>query len=178
MAHFKKLELELDHQFDRARCRHYLNGQLVVFHCHHYSTLYTQLALDAEFLDGKMLLAQCAEDAFYPILKDYLAANPKIGLGDKFSLACQYYAAVGLGKMEVKWAGPDAGEVILSHSHIDAGWVKKWGPSDKPVNYLTSGYLAALFAVVFDLPPRSFVITEMDSAAMGAAQSRFSVVRN
>ena len=43
----KKVEFEIDHRFDPVKNRHYLNGFCSVLHCHHYATLYTQLADDA-----------------------------------------------------------------------------------------------------------------------------------
>lgn len=177
MTQGKKLELELEHKFDSSRYRHYLNDQLAVLHCHHYSTLYTQLALDAEFLDGKMLLAECAEDSFYKVLLGYFEAHTELDLADKLSVGCQYYGAVGLGQMEVMCAGEDSGEVVLHHSHLDEGWIKKWGQHDRPVNYITAGYIAALFSATYELPPRSYAVLETESIVTGAERSRFNAVR-
>ena len=47
MAEFKKITLELDHKFSPKESRHFINGTQSVFHCHHYTALYTQLAMDA-----------------------------------------------------------------------------------------------------------------------------------
>jgi hypothetical protein len=52
----KKTEFEIDHKFDPIRNRHYMNGVCTVLHCHHYATLYTQLADDAEQFAGVRLL--------------------------------------------------------------------------------------------------------------------------
>ncbi|MFP3043795.1 hypothetical protein LQZ19_18440 [Treponema primitia] len=71
MSEFVKRELQLEHRFDQKTCRHTINGITAVLHCHHFATLTTQLANDCGLLDGKKLLADCAEDAFYQVLSSY-----------------------------------------------------------------------------------------------------------
>ncbi len=176
MAVFKQTELKLDHRFDPITCRHTRNGATEVLHCHHYASLYTQLADDVSMLDGKKLLAECAEDAFAGLLKSYFAENGICTVEDRIAIAEQYYASAGLGKLKVLFAGSDSGRVELIHSHIDEGWIKKWGKRDKPVNFITSGYIAALFCAVFDLPARSVNVSEVKSIVCGDAQSQFNVV--
>lgn len=174
MSQFKKNMLILDHQFERQHKRHYLNGTCVVLHCHHYSTLYTQLALDAGETE---LLFHVAEDTFHRMLSEYLQQHKLVSLSDKIDIACQYYAAIGLGKMAIISLGNDSGEVVLEKSHVDQGWIKKWGTYDKPVNYITAGYIAALFSAVLDSPVRTFQVYEVESMVMGAEKSRFKIVR-
>lgn len=176
MTIFKKNDLVLDHQFDSKTCRHTVNGEVNVLHCHHYATLYTRLADDCGMLDGKKLLAEVAEDTFYEILANYFRENAITILKDRISIAEQYYAATGLGQMKVICAGSESGEVELIHSHVDEGWIKKWGQHDKPINFMTSGYIAGLFSAVFDRPLRSFTVTERESMVTGAAHSMFEIV--
>src|SRR5512136_834682 len=124
MATFKKNELMLDHRFDRKTKRHYLNGRVTVLHCHHYAALYAQLALDSQKTD---LLAESAEEAFYEILTAYFQEHNLTAIEARVDIACQYYATVGLGKMQVSYLGDDSGRVELLSSHVDSGWIKKWG---------------------------------------------------
>jgi len=175
MALLKTTNLELEHRFDPKSSRHYLNGHLSVLHCHHYTTLYTQLALDAKETD---LLSGVAEETFYKLLKDYYNKHNIINLEDKIDIACQYYSAVGLGKMEVGFLGEDSGEVILSISHVDQGWIKKWGNYDAPVNYITCGYISGMFSAIFDRNIGVFKAFEVESIVMGASKSRFRIVKN
>lgn len=175
MAEFVNTTLLLDHEFDSSRKRHYLNDALTVLHCHHFTSLYTQLAIDA---GEQQLLTEVAEDSFIEVLRDYFESNCIQGIADRIAIGTQYYAAVGLGTMEVIFLGTDSGEVVLPTSHLDEGWIKKWGKYDKPVNYLTSGFIAALCAAVWDLPARAFKATEVQSIVMGAQTSKFKIVRN
>jgi hypothetical protein len=172
MAEFKENTLVLDHRYDERSSRHYLNDSVSVLHCHHYSTLYTQLALDAK---ETVLLAETAKNTFYNVLKRYYDQHRVTGIAERIHLASQYFAAVGLGKMEVVFAGEFSGQVTLLRSHVDEGWLKKWGKFDKPVNYIGAGFIGAMFAAVFDVSTGTFNVTERESIAMGAKQSVFFV---
>ena len=177
MAIHNELELVIDHDFDPKSCRHRQNGMQSVLHCHHYATLYCQLADDAGMLDGKQLLADVCEDAFRRQLTSYYEEHGIDSVADRVEIAQQNYAACGLGQMDVRAAGPDGGKVVLEHSHVDEGWVKKWGTRDEPVNFITWGYVAAVFAAVFDLPSRSYIVEETASLVAGDEQSQFNVAR-
>jgi hypothetical protein len=48
MTTFTSHALELDHKFNPHNKRHSINGHDVALHCHHFTTLYTQLAIDSE----------------------------------------------------------------------------------------------------------------------------------
>jgi hypothetical protein len=172
----KKTELVLERHFDPRSCRHTINGKVFVLHCHHYMSLYSQLAIDCGLLDGKKLLAEVAEDTFYEILCDYYRAHELTGIEDRISIAEQYYAVMGMGKMRVIYLGSDSAEVELAHSHADQGWLKKWGKADFPVNYFTCGYVAALLSAVLGSPPRAFSVSESASLVTGADRTKFTAV--
>jgi hypothetical protein len=174
MATSTKNTLIFDHVFDKKTKRHYLNGHLSVFHCHHYSSLYSQLALDAQETE---LLAESSEEAFYEILAGYFDKHNLTSIEERIDIAYQYYAAVGLGKMQVKYLGENSGEVELLASHVDSGWIKKWGEYDKPVNYIGAGYITAMFSAVLGEPKNTFKANEVQSIVMGAETSLFNVTR-
>ena len=176
MTRYAKTELVLNKEFDTQTCRHRIDGNTTVMHCHHYATLYTQLAMDCGMLDATTLLAECAEDAWEEYLRNYYQTQGIANVADRISLAEQTYAAAGLGKMRVTCAGPESGEVILEHSHVDEGWIKKWGTNDSPVNYIGGGFIAGAFAAIFDRPVRAFVAVETEGIVTGAQRSRFTVV--
>ncbi len=177
MAVLAKDELKIDHFYDRLTCRQYLNGVLSVLHCHHYSTLYTQLAEDVEFIDAKTMLAECAEDSFFDMLEKYFKDNNVKDVLKKITFAEQYFAAVGMGKMKVNFIGPESGEVELTHSHVDEGWKKKWGEHTKPVNHIARGYIAAMFSLFNDQGTRQYTVVEAKSIVMGHQKSLFNVVK-
>ena len=168
-------EVKYEHYFDQHAKRHYMNGIVSVLHCHHYTSLYTQLAIDA---DETKLLKDSSRDVFREVLDNYFAQNPQIDtLQAKLEIGCQYYALVGLGAMKVLFLGNDSGEVEILTSHTDSGWLKKWGQYDKPVNYITGGFIEALFESVLGSNSPTFEAIETQSIVMGAKTSKFKVVR-
>jgi hypothetical protein len=175
MAIFKKTEFILDHAFDPKTNRHSLNGFTSVLHCHHYTTLYTQLAMDAKETE---LLKNTTEDAFYDFLTDYYEVHKVECYREKLELAAQCYSALGLGKMEIVYAGEDSAEIRLLKSHVDSGWIKKWGKYDAPVNYITAGFISAMLSASFKRQTRTFNVAEVESIVMGSEASCFKAVRN
>ena len=162
----------LSHKFDSSSKRHYLNGHLVVLHCHHFASLSTQLAMDAGETGE---LVDSSEETFYEILVDYFKANNISTKEARIDLACQYFAIVGLGTINVKSSTEDGGEVELPSSHVDSGWIKKWGKYEEPINFIGAGYLNALFSAAYDKPMHTFKASEKQSIVMGAETSIFNV---
>lgn len=171
-AIFKKTELEIDHEFEPKSSRHYLNGVMSVMHCHHYSTLYTQLAIDAGETD---LLLRVSEETFHKVLFNYYNLHGIEDVNSRIEIAVQYFSAMGMGKMNVIYLGETSGEVELEKSHLDSGWLKKWNEYDKPVNYIGAGYISAMFSAVNDQKVGTYRTIEMESIAMGAEKSRFKI---
>lgn len=174
MAQFKKVQLELDHKFDPRSSRHFINGFQTVFHCHHYTTLYTQLALDA---GETMLLQNVSEESFYNVLNDYYQKHQLTTIVDKIEIAVQYYSALGLGNIEVVFLGNDSAEIKSASSHVELGWIKKWGKYDKSVNYIGCGFVAAMCSAILEKPIGIFEVNEIKSIVKGDAFTLFKVVK-
>jgi hypothetical protein len=168
-------QLNLAHEFDSDRMRHYLNGQLSVLHCHHYATLYTQLAMDAK---ETALLADVAEETFGEVLSHYYLMNGIQSLDERIAIACDYFATTGLGKMTVAHMGSDSGQVVLEEAHVDKGWMTKWGTFDTPVNHIGAGYIAGMCNAIWDKPLKTFKVRETQSIVMGAETSCFNVYKS
>jgi hypothetical protein len=176
MAIERKTDLVIERRFDRQHCTHSMNGQPFVIHCHHYLVLLTQLAEDVSMIDGGALMAECAEDVFRCAFDDYFRDHNAETIGDRTLLVEEAHQTMGLGRLKVVCAGPESGEVELTTSHVDQGWVAKWGQRKTPVNYLTRGFVAAMFGALFSRAARSYRVTEVESIVSGASQSRFEAV--
>lgn len=170
MAEFTKNTLQITHRFDQQQKRHYLNGVQTVYHCHHYATLYTQLAIDAGETN---LIAECAEDSFYALFVAHFKQANLQDLAARIDMGCQYYAAIGLGTLALGFVGDNAAQLYSSHAHLEQGWIKKWGQYDRPVNFIGCGYVSALLAAALDQPARSFNTFEVASIVVGDAQTIF-----
>ena len=177
MTVMKKTELQLEHKFDSTSSRHYLNGACSVLHCHHFATLYCQLADDAEIVDGKKLLYDSAEETFYPLLSAYYEKHGVCDLADRLAVAEEYFSAMGMGALKVTSLGDLSATAELSSSHVDEGWIKKWDKREEPVNFITQGYVAAVLAAALGAPAGSFLVEETESIVSGAEKSLFRAVR-
>lgn len=169
--------LKLENKFDPESCRHFLNGQTVVTQCHHYTALFIQLILDAsELTDSVRLMVESSEDSFFNMFEKIFSQDSDLMLNDKIKFAEQFYAVSGLGKMKVLYCGESGGEVILTHSHVDEAWLRKWGNFNRPINFITQGFISAFFGSIYHKNLRSYLVREEESIVCGAQNSRFTVV--
>lgn len=169
-------ELQMQHHFDPDRNRQYLNDELTVFHCHHYASLYSQLADDAKLFDGARLLAEAAEESFFPVLSKYFKENGIEDQDKRAQVAEQYFSYVGLGQLHLSM-NDDGGAAEMPYSHVDEGWLNKWSSRPEPVNFIGQGFLSAAFSAVTDRPAGSFSVEETESIVAGDPSSKFKVSR-
>jgi predicted hydrocarbon binding protein len=170
------VEFKSTQVFDDERMRHYNNDELSVMHCHHYSTLFSQLADDAKLLKGPKLLFEAAEESFYPVLAKYFNENNIDSIEDRASIAEQYYGFVGLGQVSIT-PGEQGGSAQMQHSHVDEGWIKKWGNRDEAVNFMGQGYLAAAFSAIHGNERGTYQVRETQSIVSGADTSEFTITK-
>jgi len=168
------MDFKMDFTFDEKNYRHYMNGVMSVLHCHHYLCLTTQLARDFDDIGGIRILEETAEDTTRPLFDDYIEKNGIESFADRMMVGMKYYSTMGLGRMKVA-ASKSGGDVQLLRSHVDKGWLTKWGKAESHVNHFTCGYIAAMFAAAVQKPARSFKVTEIESIATGGDSSTFKV---
>ena len=166
--------LEIKHTFDEDTYRHSINGHEFVLHCHHYMTLTSKLAEDFADLGAIQVLREATEDSIRPVLDSYFAEHGVTSPEERLAIGAEYYAFMGMGLMDASGATA-TGQITLKHSHVDEGWVKKWGNHNKPINHFTCGFVAALFAAAFSKPARTYKVTETQSIVMGAPESVLAV---
>jgi hypothetical protein len=168
------MTLEVKHTFDENTYRHSLNGHEFVLHCHHYMSLTTKMVEDFADLGGVRVLREATEDTIRPVLDSYFVEHAIASPEERLAIGAEYFKLMGMGLMKVAGSA-DGGEVTLSHSHVDEGWLKKWDKNDKPINHFTCGFVAAVFAAAYDKPARSYDVSETASIVMGAPESVLSV---
>lgn len=177
MPQTKQTQLVMTGAFDPTRSRHYVNGQTTVLHCHHYSTLYAQLADDATLFDGKSILRNTTEHTFFNTLTRYCTDKQITSREDRINACEQYWAWSGMGDLTLTSWSETGGRAEMSRSHLDEGWIRKWGKRPEPVNFITQGYLAAAWSVIGGHPEGTYQVNETASIVAGAEKSIFSVTR-
>lgn len=174
----KQAKLIINRTFDPRTCRHAILGFQAVLHCHHYLTLSCQLAEDCDFVDGKQIMRNAAEDTFYLVFNNYFCEHKITDLKERISIIEQIYILIGLGNLKFEYFGTDSAKAVMTHSHVDQGWIKKWGPREngKPVNFVTQGIIQAAFNAINRLPKSSSKCSEIKSIVCGDKTSQFTVV--
>ena len=168
------MECKFNQQFDSKKKYQYVNNEPSVLHCHHYSVLFTKLALDTKSLNGPELLIQSMEESTYLILKKYFITENIVSLKDKISMAEEYFRLMGLGKLKLKLNEYGA-SATMPHAHIDEGWLKKFGKQNFPVNFIGHGYLAGALSAINGKKINRYKIKETKSIVRGDTQSEFVI---
>lgn len=166
--------IQLSHDFDFEKGHQFVNGIQTVLHCHHYLVLFTQLADDAERLNGPALMFEAAEETFYHALKRYFERTGITEIPDRTAISEQYFSAVGLGNIRLT-AKPEGGTATMSASQIDQAWLKRWQQRGKPVNFFGQGFLAGALAAIFDKNPGAYAVAETASLVSGDPESKFEI---
>jgi hypothetical protein len=168
--------ITFEQRFDRRRMFQYVNDEPSVLHCHHYATLFTKVALEQEEHGGPRLLSDAAEEAFFLVLTKYFVRHELTAVRERTAAAQELCGLVGLGSLSLE-VQPSGGSAVMSHAHVDEGWLKKWGQNDRPVNFVGQGYIAAACATIYDKPMQSYQVDETASIVGGADESRFRITR-
>jgi hypothetical protein len=176
MAVLEIPEFTYRRRYDSKNNRLFINNVKTVIHCHHYAVLYTQLALDAVDYDGVRHLQEAAESTFYDLLAGYYTKQNVETAGDKIQIAEDYWQFAGMGRIRFTGVGKYEGRAEMDYSHIDEGWLKKWGGAETPVNFIACGFMAAVVALANEKPARSYRVTETQSLAAGDKASVFIAV--
>lgn len=144
-----------------------------VLHPYHYALLCTELALDAARCDGPRLLCEAAESAFYRQLDRHCREHGARTTEERLAAAHAAWRRAGMGRVAFSAAGPTGLTAVMDRSLVDVCWVRRWGRPEAPVNHIGRGFVAAVAALVGDLPPGLFTVEERASLARGDEASVF-----
>ena len=168
------MALKTEFTFNDKTYRHFINGFEAVMHCHHYMALTTMIAKKFDEYGGSRILAESAEDAVRPMFDSYAEKNSLPPGDERLKMAAEFYEVMGMGQMEAQ-GSPEGGQVMLTRSHVDQGWLTKFGPADSPLNYWTSGYISAMFGCAFEQSARGYDVVETSSIVQGEKVGKFKV---
>lgn len=134
------------YEFDREHGAFEIGGETMIFHCHHYLNYLQRSILDAEYINSKPFMVGAAADSVYNQLKNLTSGLDK---SDSIAIIESVYKTFGYGLIDLSNLSQDGGTITTKSSFFSKTWVMKFGKSTKPVDYFTTGYLAAAFAVLF-----------------------------
>ena len=135
-----------DYKFDQEHNYLEIGGEAMIFHCHHYITNLQRTILDADYIDSRLFLIGSAADAVYNQLSNLCEG---LNIEESKQIASDIYKVFGYGLIDLSDMDENGVELKSTKSFFSKTWDMKFGKSSKPVDYYTSGFLAAAYAVIY-----------------------------
>ncbi len=135
------------YEYDKEHNYLEIAGEAMIFHCHHYLTNLQRTILDADYIDSRPFIIGSAADAIYNQLSNLCE---DLNQQDSKEMAEDIYKTFGYGLIDLSTMDENGIELTSTKSIFSKTWELKFGKSDKPVDYYTTGFLAATYAVIYN----------------------------
>ncbi len=167
-------QLNFRHSYDSITNQHFHRNFSVVMHCHHYFSVFIELAHAYEKQGGPRFMQEAAAETFGSFLRLYYLEDGIKDLGERIRIAEEYWRQVGMGIIRISTQDPTYGSARMNYSHIDEGWLKKGAPTSRPINYVTQGFLAGFMQAAYTGGrSRTYEVKETKSLVLGDEYSQF-----
>jgi hypothetical protein len=142
MKHFDITQYEFDKEHGYLE----IGNEAMIFHCHHYVTNIIRTILDADYIDSRPFLIGSAVDSVYNQLS-HLTKN--LSIDESKKVAEEVYKNFGYGLIDLSNMNENGIKLTTTKSFFSKTWLMKFGQIDKPIDYYTTGYLIATYAVLY-----------------------------
>lgn len=122
-------------------------GEAMIFHCHHYLTNLQRTIIDADYIDSRPFIIGSAADAVYNQLSNLCK---ELSIEDSKKMAEDIYKVFGYGLIELSSMNEEGITLTTTKSVFSKTWKIKFGESTTPVDFYTTGFLAAAYAVIYN----------------------------
>jgi hypothetical protein len=139
-----------DFGYDFAMGRLVVGGEAMVLHCHHYNCFLQRSIQDADYIDSAPVLVGAAAEVAFAQLTSLLSQTADVP--SRKATVEALYRACGLGLVDLGALTDRGGEVRTPSTHYSIGWMDKFGRSQAPVAFFSTGFLAGALAVIYGLP--------------------------
>lgn len=165
-----------DRKYDKERGIFVVNDRDYTNHCHRFMAVAIRTAMDAKkIVDGPKILEHAVEDSMRNIFIETIEKQKAESIQEKIELIESYYSWAGLGVISFDAVSESGGEVTLTHSHVDEAWKLMIGEAKEPLNFITSGFIAAAFGVLYQKQERCYQVKEVESIVLGSEKSVFKI---
>ncbi len=153
-------------------------GEPLVIHCNHYNIFLQRTIEDPEYINTTPVLINSAVSVTYSHLKELILINPTLNSPEtRLNAAASIFKTFGYGLLDFSFNNVSSagGDVYSPIQHYGFAWKIKWGLRKTPVDFFTTGFIAASFAVAYDKPQEYYFVEELECIAKGDQQCRFYV---
>jgi hypothetical protein len=141
-------------------------GEAMVFHCHHYLNYLLRSILDADYIDSRPFLIGSVADSVYLQLSQLCKG---LSTEDAKKMAASVYKTFGYGLIDLSGMTEEGMDLNTVKSFFSKTWDMKFGHSKRPVDYYTSGFLAAAYAVIYKRQLSQVQVVQTQCMAQGDA---------
>ena len=141
-----------------------IGGEAMIFHCHHYLNYLQRSILDADYIDSRPFIIGSAADAAFYQLTDLCRG---LSINEAKQMVADVYKTFGYGLINIKGMTPSGGRFETYKSFYSKTWRMKFGSSKRPVDYFTTGFIAAAYAVIYGLPLDQIFAEQLSCMACG-----------
>ena len=147
-------------------------GEAMIFHCHHYMNYLQRSILDADYIDSRRFLIGSAADAIYHQLSNLCDGS---NIEESKTIAQDIYKAFGYGLIDLSSMDENGIELKTVKSFFSKTWLMKFGQSHKMVDFYTTGFVAAAYSVIYDIPLQQIHAQQTSCMARGDTVNTYIV---
>ncbi len=152
------------YKFDEEHNCIVIGDEAMIFHCHHYLLNLLRTILDADYIDSQKFLVGAAADSIYNQLSNLCEG---LNTDESKTMAEEIYKTFGYGLIDLSCMDEHGLSLKTTKSFFSKTWQMKFEQSDKPVDYYTTGFLAAAYAVIYNKKLSSISATQTKCMACG-----------
>lgn len=161
--------------YDFATNRLVVGGEPMVIHCHHYNCFLQRSIQDAEYIDSAPILVGAAAEMAFAQLTSLVSRTPDISA--RKAIVEALYRASGFGLIDLSAVTAEGGKVRTRSTHYSTGWKEKFGRSQTPVAFFSTGFLAGALGAIYRLDPASIQARQTACRSTGADEDVFFLSR-
>lgn len=164
--------MEIMFSFDAKHSVFEIGGEVMMFQSARYLIYLQRSILNAEYIDSRPFLVGAAADVVYRQLQSVTAGLDE---SSKKTAAEEIYKACGYGVIDLSNLQKHGGEISAKSSFYSQSWLEDFGEAQHPVDYFTTGFLAAVFANTFDYELQDVISAQLQCMAQKDEQNSYFV---
>lgn len=161
-------------EFHKNRNAFVVQGEPLIFHCHHYNT-FLQLSLEEtkHYLDVYPILQDSAQEIAYAQFSNYFESVPGLSAAERKQVVSQAFSEFGFGIVRLDELSSQGGTAVMPTEHYSATWMLKYGPRtayDRGAALFATGFVAGATEAIFDRPLGYLEARQIECPTKGHSQ--------
>jgi len=154
----------------------YMDDIPISLHCHHFNCGLINAIERIDYFDAIDIYINEAAKCFYNYLKKILLIDDTASSIKKaLIIAEDIYRFMGYGRIDLSKLVDGYGSATSDSSYFVVGWFAIYGRRNKPICYLTRGFLKAVIAVIFKKDITRVNVLETQCMICGDDSCKFEI---